>query len=54
MSQLGCDAMHVEKNLGDNIVGSLLDIARKSKDNLNAHRNLENAYQGCTSSFDNR
>ena len=34
------DVMHIEKNVCMNILGTLLDIPRKSKDGLNARRNL--------------
>lgn len=33
--------MHVEKNVCNNLVGTLLDIDGKSKDNHNARRDLE-------------
>jgi hypothetical protein len=35
------DAMHIEKNVCDNIINTLLDIAGKSKDNLNARLDLK-------------
>ncbi|KAL4018173.1 hypothetical protein IC575_021763 [Cucumis melo] len=34
------DVMHIEKNICMNILGTLLDIPGKSKDNLNARRDL--------------
>ena len=34
------DVMHTEKNIYDNIIGTLLDITRKTKDHLNAHLDL--------------
>jgi hypothetical protein len=36
MVRYNFDAMHIEKNVCDNIINTLLDISRKSKDNLNA------------------
>jgi len=33
--------MHIEKNVCDNIIGTLLDIEGKTKDNLNARRDLK-------------
>ncbi|XP_062080195.1 uncharacterized protein LOC133784947 [Humulus lupulus] len=36
------DVMHIEKNVCDNIIGSLLDIEGKSKDNLKARMDLQN------------
>ena len=33
--------MHIEKNVCDNIINTLLDIAGKSKDNLNARLDLQ-------------
>ena len=35
------DVMHIEKNICDNIIGTLLDITGKTKDHLNAHLDLE-------------
>ncbi|XP_059316109.1 uncharacterized protein LOC132066941 [Lycium ferocissimum] len=35
------DVMHIEKNVCDNIIGTLLDIEGKAKDNLNARRDLK-------------
>ncbi|XP_074346425.1 uncharacterized protein LOC141685209 [Apium graveolens] len=35
------DVMHIEKNVCDNIIGTLLDIEGKSKDNLKAHKDLQ-------------
>ncbi|XP_060970192.1 uncharacterized protein LOC133037268 [Cannabis sativa] len=35
------DVMHIEKNVCDNIIGTLLDIEGKSKDNLKARKDLE-------------
>jgi hypothetical protein len=35
------DVMHVEKNLCEALVGTLLDIPSKTKDTLNARMNLE-------------
>lgn len=36
------DAMHIEKNVFDNIVNTLLGVDKKSKDNLNARVDLQN------------
>ena len=36
------DPMHIEKNVCDNIVGTLLDDSNKSKDNYAARRDLKN------------
>ncbi|XP_062089145.1 uncharacterized protein LOC133795705 [Humulus lupulus] len=36
------DVMHIEKNVCDNIIGTLLDIEGKSKDTLKARKDLEN------------
>jgi hypothetical protein len=41
MVRYNFDAMHIEKNVCDNIINTLLDIVRKSKDNLNAHLDLQ-------------
>lgn len=35
------DVMHIEKNICENIIGTLLDIDGKSKDGLNAWKDLE-------------
>uniref|UniRef100_M1D484 TNP2-like transposon protein n=1 Tax=Solanum tuberosum TaxID=4113 RepID=M1D484_SOLTU len=35
------DVMHIEKNVCDNIIGTLLDIEGKTKDNLNARHDLK-------------
>ena len=35
------DVMHIEKNVIDNILGTLLDIKGKTKDNLTARKDLE-------------
>ncbi|XP_075099537.1 uncharacterized protein LOC142176307 [Nicotiana tabacum] len=35
------DVMHIEKNVCDNIIGTLLDMEGKTKDNLNARRDLK-------------
>ncbi|XP_025795594.1 uncharacterized protein LOC112875826 isoform X2 [Panicum hallii] len=35
------DAMHIEKNVCDNIINTLLNISGKSKDNLNARLDLQ-------------
>ena len=35
------DVMHVEKNICESIVGTLLGIERKSKDGVNARKDLE-------------
>jgi hypothetical protein len=32
--------MHIEKNVMDNIIGPLLDMKGKTKDNLKAHKDL--------------
>lgn len=34
------DIMHVEKNMCDSILGTLLNIKGKTKDNLNSHLDL--------------
>ena len=34
------DVMHIEKNFFDNIIGTLLDISPKTKDNVSARRDL--------------
>lgn len=34
------DVMHIEKNVSDNLIGTLLDIDSKTKDNLNARLDL--------------
>jgi hypothetical protein len=41
MVRYNFDAMHIEKNVCDNIINTLLDIAGKSKDNLNARLDLQ-------------
>ena len=35
------DVMHVEKNICDNIISTLLDLKGKSKDALKSHKDLE-------------
>ena len=35
------DAMHIKKNIYDSIVGTLLIIDGKSKDNMNSHLDLQ-------------
>jgi len=35
------DVMHIEKNICDNILGTLLDIPGKNKDSLNARLDLK-------------
>ncbi|XP_074297118.1 uncharacterized protein LOC141627797 [Silene latifolia] len=35
------DVMHIEKNVCDNVIGTLLNLEGKSKDNLKARRDLE-------------
>jgi hypothetical protein len=35
------DAMHIEKNVCDNIINTLLGVDRKTKDNANSRRDLE-------------
>ena len=35
------DVMHIEKNICDNIIGTLLDISGKTKDHANAHFDLK-------------
>jgi hypothetical protein len=35
------DVMHVEKNVSEALVGTLLDISGKTKDTLNAQMDLE-------------
>jgi hypothetical protein len=34
------DIMHIEKNVFDNIVNTVLDVDKRSKDNLNARKDL--------------
>ena len=36
------DIMHIEKNLVDNIIGTLLNLDGKTKDNLKACQDLKN------------
>ncbi|XP_042979992.1 uncharacterized protein LOC122310182 [Carya illinoinensis] len=36
------DVMHIEKNICDSVLGTLMDIEGKSKDTANAHRDLAN------------
>ncbi|XP_035546617.1 uncharacterized protein LOC118348652 [Juglans regia] len=36
------DVMHIEKNICDNVLGTLLNIEGKTKDSANARRDLEN------------
>jgi hypothetical protein len=35
------DVMHIKKNVMNNFLGTLLDIKRKTKDNLEARKNLQ-------------
>ena len=35
------DVMHIEKNVTDNIMGTLLNVAKKTKDNLKARFDLQ-------------
>jgi hypothetical protein len=35
------DVMHIEKNICDNIIGTLLDIPGKTKDHVNARYDLQ-------------
>ena len=35
------DVMHIEKNICDSIVGTLLSIDGKSEDNMNSHLDLQ-------------
>jgi hypothetical protein len=41
MVRYNFDAMHIEKNVCDNIINTLLDITEKSKDSLNARLDLQ-------------
>jgi hypothetical protein len=41
MVRYNFDAMHIEKNVCDNIINTLLDITGKSKDSLNARLDLQ-------------
>jgi hypothetical protein len=41
MVRYAIDAMHVEKNVCEALVGTLLDIPGKTKDTLKARRDLE-------------
>ncbi|XP_021769498.1 uncharacterized protein LOC110733719 [Chenopodium quinoa] len=34
------DAMHIEKNVFDSVIGTLLEISQKTKDHVSAHRDL--------------
>ena len=36
------DVMHIEKNVCENVRGTILNISSKSKDGLTARKNLEN------------
>ncbi|KAL0405750.1 UNVERIFIED_CONTAM: hypothetical protein Slati_3888900 [Sesamum latifolium] len=36
------DVMHIEKNIFDNIFNTIMNIKKKTKDNLNACRDLKN------------
>ncbi|KAL0293053.1 UNVERIFIED_CONTAM: hypothetical protein Sangu_2525600 [Sesamum angustifolium] len=38
------DVMHIEKNVFDNIFNIVMDIKRKTKDNVNARRDLKIIY----------
>lgn len=38
------DVMHIEKNVCDKIIGTLLDIEGKSKDNLKARKDTRSKY----------
>ncbi|KAK4406487.1 hypothetical protein Sango_0655200 [Sesamum angolense] len=35
------DVMYIEENVFDNIFNMVMDIKEKTKDNMNAHRNLK-------------
>ncbi|KAL0393355.1 UNVERIFIED_CONTAM: hypothetical protein Sradi_2558300 [Sesamum radiatum] len=39
--QHNLNVMHIEKNVFDNIFNTVMDIKRKMKDNMNAHRDLK-------------
>ena len=41
VSRHNLDVMHIEKNICDNILGTLLNIARKSKDHIKARLDLQ-------------
>ncbi len=36
------DVMHIEKNVCENVIGTILNIPGKSKDGLTARKDLEN------------
>lgn len=38
--RLNIDVIHIEKNVCDNVVNTILNIDKKSKDNVNARRDL--------------
>jgi hypothetical protein len=40
--QHAIDGMHVQKNVFERIIGTFLDIKRKTKDGLNTHMDLIN------------
>ena len=41
MLRYNLDVMHIEKNICDSIVGTLLNINGKSKDNMNSRLDLQ-------------
>ena len=45
------DVMHREKNVCDNIIGTLLDIKGKSKDNLKARKDLQDLNERMIAAF---
>ncbi|KAL0373220.1 UNVERIFIED_CONTAM: hypothetical protein Scaly_1003600, partial [Sesamum calycinum] len=48
------DVMHIEKNVFDNIFNTVMDIEGKTKDNLNAHKDLKNICNGPELEVDER
>ncbi|KAL0457803.1 UNVERIFIED_CONTAM: hypothetical protein Slati_0407500 [Sesamum latifolium] len=48
------DVMHIEKNVFDNIFNTVMNIKRKTKDNLNARWDLKNIYNRSELELDER
>jgi hypothetical protein len=46
--------MHIEKNVMENILSTLLDIKGKTKDNLEARKTARNGFETYTSSVHKR
>ena len=36
------DVMHIKKNVSENVIGTIINIPGKSKDGLNARKDLDN------------